>query len=170
MQCYRFACFTQTASSVMADKDMIEGDVMSEKLPGAVLQICLFHTLCTFRREVTAEKVGIRSDEWLVCLEFMQKMAYASGEQAYEGLYHMAALKYFDSNWHGIKEQWVERLKLQQRSFLTRTNSRFESVNQKLRSVITKFSSIVTFFKDLRSVISTRSNLLYTGVHSTCIL
>ena len=44
MQHYRFACSTQTASSVMADKDMVEGDVMSEKLPGAVLQICLFHT------------------------------------------------------------------------------------------------------------------------------
>ena len=44
MQHYRFACFTQTASSVMADKDMVECDVMSEKLPDAALQICLFHT------------------------------------------------------------------------------------------------------------------------------
>ena len=148
---------TESIKCVMDDKDMVERDIMSEKLPGAALQICLFHTLRTFRREVTAEKLGIRSDERLVCLELMQKMAYASGEQVYGELYqslqwtkHVAALTYFDSNWHGIKEQWVEGLKLQQRSFLTRTNNRVESINQKLKSVITKFSNIVTFFKDLK--------------------
>ena len=139
---------------VMADKDMVERDVTNENIPGAALQICLFHTLRTFRREVIAEKVGIRSDERLVCLELMQKIAYASGEQVYGELYqslqrtkHVAALKYFDSNWHGIRELWVEGLKQQQRSFLTRTNNRVESVNQKLKSVITKFSNIVTFFR-----------------------
>ncbi|KAI0241980.1 hypothetical protein LSAT2_015341 [Lamellibrachia satsuma] len=47
-------------------------------------------------------------------------MAYATGEQAYQQLYqalhqtkHEAVLTYFDSNWHGIKEQWVEGLKEQ---------------------------------------------------------
>ncbi|KAK2170206.1 hypothetical protein NP493_1158g00045 [Ridgeia piscesae] len=65
---------------VMADKDMMECDVIREKLPGAALQICLFHVLRTFRREVTTEKLGIRSDERLVYLEIMQKMAYVAGE------------------------------------------------------------------------------------------
>ena len=51
-------------------------------------------------------------------------------------------------NWHAIREQWVEGLKWCQRSFLTRTNNRVESINQKVKSVITKFSNIVTFFKD----------------------
>ncbi|KAI0220150.1 hypothetical protein LSAT2_028326 [Lamellibrachia satsuma] len=47
-------------------------------------------------------------------------MAYATGEQAYQQLYqalhqtkHEAVLTYFDSNWHGIKEQWVEGIKEQ---------------------------------------------------------
>ena len=60
---------------------------MSEQLPDAALQIHLFYTRCTIHREVTAEKFGIRSDERLVCLELMRKMAYTSGEQAYGDLY-----------------------------------------------------------------------------------
>lgn len=76
----------------------------------------------------------------MVCLELMQKMAYAIGEQAYQQLYqalqqtkHQAVLTYFDSNWHSIKEQWVEGLKVQQRNFLMQTNNRAESINQKLK-------------------------------------
>ena len=42
----------------MADKDMVERDVLTEKLPGASLQICLFHTLRTFRRDITCERLG----------------------------------------------------------------------------------------------------------------
>ena len=62
---------------------MTECDVIREKLPGAAIQICLFHALRTFWREVTTEKLGICSDERLVCLEILQKMAYAAGEDAY---------------------------------------------------------------------------------------
>ena len=148
---------TANIKCVMADKDMTERDVIRDKLPGAAIHICLFHVLRTFRREVTTEKLGIRSDERLVCLEILQKMAYAAGEVEYAKLYvdlqqtrHPAVMTYFDANWHTIREQWVEGLKLRQRSFLTRTNNRVESINQKLKSVITKFSNIVTFFKDLK--------------------
>ena len=63
---------------------------------------------------------------------------------------HVAVLKYFDNNWHGIREQWVEGLILQQRSFMTRKNKHVESVNQKLRSFITMFSNIGTFFNELK--------------------
>ena len=34
---------TDSIKCVMADKDMVERDVISEKLPGAALQICLFY-------------------------------------------------------------------------------------------------------------------------------
>ena len=42
----------------MAHRDMIERDVMSEKLPGAALHIRLFHTLRKFRSDDTAEQLG----------------------------------------------------------------------------------------------------------------
>jgi zinc finger SWIM domain-containing protein 3 len=38
---------------IMEDKDMMERQVLKEELPQAGVLICLFYTMCTFRREVT---------------------------------------------------------------------------------------------------------------------
>ena len=43
---------------VMTDKDMTERVVIKQQLPQAGLVICLFHTLCTMRREISCEKAG----------------------------------------------------------------------------------------------------------------
>ena len=45
---------TDSIKCLMADKDMVEWDVMSEKLPAAALQICLFYILRKFRSDATA--------------------------------------------------------------------------------------------------------------------
>ena len=42
---------------VMADKDINERDVVKRSLPSASVLICFFHTLRTFRREITSEKM-----------------------------------------------------------------------------------------------------------------
>ena len=57
---------------VMADKDMTQRQVIKEELPQAGLLICLFHTMRTFRREVTTEKMGISNDERIQALEILQ--------------------------------------------------------------------------------------------------
>ena len=57
---------------VMADNDMTERQVITEELPQAGLLICLFHTMRTFRREVTTEKMGISNDERIQALEILQ--------------------------------------------------------------------------------------------------
>ena len=87
-------------------------------------------------------------------------MAYAKDEDTYERLYntllskdHTAVNRYFQANWHDIREQWVEGLKKKQFNFLTSTNNRVECINQKLKSVISKYSNIVTFFKDLKTAL-----------------
>jgi zinc finger SWIM domain-containing protein 3 len=48
---------------VISDKDFTERNVFSKCFPGVILQICLFHTLRTFKRESTMEKRGITSGE-----------------------------------------------------------------------------------------------------------
>ena len=47
---------TSKTKCIMADKDMTERNVLAEELPSAILLICLFHVLRTFRREITCEK------------------------------------------------------------------------------------------------------------------
>lgn len=146
---------------VMSDKDMTERNIMKEQFPQANLLICLFHTLRTFRREISCEKLGISQGERVLCLELLSKMAYAQSEAAYTTFYDQfkqSAPKnvtdYFDGNWHGIREQWVDGLKNSQCNYLNRTNNRVESINAKLKSVITRYSGMTQFFNDLMQCLS----------------
>ncbi|XP_070201434.1 zinc finger SWIM domain-containing protein 3-like [Littorina saxatilis] len=72
---------------VMADTDWVKRDVVKEEMPNAYLLICLFHTLRTFRREVTEKKMNITSGERQQCLRLLQEMAYADSEEAYQRLF-----------------------------------------------------------------------------------
>ena len=72
---------------LMADKDIGERDVLKQCLPNSSVLICLFHALCSFRREITCEKMGITSGQRTLCLELVQRMAYASTKSEYSCLY-----------------------------------------------------------------------------------
>ena len=146
---------------IMADKDMVERDVMTEKLPHAALQICLFHVLRTFRREITCEKLGINAGQRQCVLDILQRLAYAVTADDYDVLYQQlkdlgiaSVNTYFDGNWHGIREQWVEGLKRQHCNLLTSTNNRVEGFNQKLKSVITRHSGLASFVRDMKTVLA----------------
>ena len=137
---------------VMADKDIGEHQVIKIALPTASVLICLFHTLRTFRREVSCEKLGITSGQRQFLLELFQKMAYTSSEKEYESLYAelqksapREVRQYFDDNWHCIKSEWVLHFKAVSGSFLNSTNNRLESLNAKLKQVISRHSSLEDF-------------------------
>ena len=53
----------EKVSIVMADKDIGERDVTKLCLPSASVVICLFHTLRSFKREVSCEKLCITSGQ-----------------------------------------------------------------------------------------------------------
>ena len=61
---------------IMADKDIKERDVIKEVFPDVAVLICLFHTLRTFWREITSDRITM--GQRTMCLENIQKMAYAS--------------------------------------------------------------------------------------------
>ena len=141
----------------MADKDMVERQVIAEKLPHVSLQICLFHTLRSFKREITAEKMQIKQDQRQVVLNILNKMAYSKNVEEYNKWYDSlretnlpAVMRYFEANWHNIRREWVEGFKRQSCNLMNSTNNRVESLNQKLKSVITRYSGIVSFFRDLK--------------------
>lgn len=146
----------EKTKTIMSDKDFIERDALTSQFPDSSILICLFHVLRTFRREITCDKLGITSAERVLALEIMQKMAYAKTSDEYLVLHQelkdtkLASVKdYFDTNWHPIKEQWVDGLKSENITFMNRTNNRIECINQKLKSVITKYSSLPQFFSQL---------------------
>lgn len=65
---------TSKTRCVMADKDLTERNIITEKLPNAYLLICLFHTLRSFRREITTEKMGITAAQRVTVLDLISKL------------------------------------------------------------------------------------------------
>ncbi len=137
---------------VMTDKDMTERDVLAKKFPSAQLLICLFHTLRTFRREFTMEKMGITAGQRNLYLDLLQQMAYSVSEEKYMEVYARfkdaavtPVIQYFDSQWHSIRSQWVFGLKQCAGNFFNGTNNRLECINSKLKSVIDRYSSLEEF-------------------------
>jgi len=148
----------------MADKDMAERNVLAEKIPNAVLLICLFHTLRTFCHEITTDKMGINAAQRVTVLEIFSKLAYAKDEEDYSRYYQQLTetklkrvIEYFDNNWHEIREQWVEGFKRESCNYLNSTNNRLESINQKIKSVVTRHTSLLTFFEDLMKCLNSLS-------------
>ena len=64
---------------IMSDKDFTERDAFKNCFPEASLNICLYHTLRSFRREITCEKLGITSAERCRCLELVLKPKIEKG-------------------------------------------------------------------------------------------
>ena len=146
---------------VMADKDLKERDIIKQCLPNAIVLICLFHTLRTFRREVSCEKLGISSGQRTVCLELLQKMAYAATDDEYTKLYAQfqtstpkEVLNCFNESWHLIKSEWVLGLKSLCGSFLNATNNRLECINGKLKQVINHYSTLEDFISKFFIILS----------------
>lgn len=151
---------------VITDKDMTERKVFKEKMPQVSLQICLYHVLRTFNRELTIDKMGITSGERLTPLSITQELAYARNENIYMQKYEEftqlcpndRVKSYFDTNWHNIRNEWVEGLKAQQFNLGTRTNNRLESFFQKLKDFVKTKDSLKSFFIGFMDCLATLRN------------
>ena len=146
----------------MADKDLNERETIKCAFPNATVLICLFHTLRTFKREVTSEKMGITQGEVDSLLEKFQEMAYARSTDQYEKIkeefFSIASISvqsYFEKNWNPLHSEWVLGDKARSGNFLNTTNNRVESFNGKLKSVIQKYSSLEEFLDRFFSLVGT---------------
>lgn len=142
----------------ITDKDMKERTVLKSLFPESYMVICLFHTLRTFNREITCDKLGITPNQRDMSKHVFEKLCYSKNELEYMQIYtdfinseltpHQV-VTYFNKNWHNIREQWVTGLTSESGNFLNSTNNRLESFNSKLKSVIPVYSNLPEFFKKL---------------------
>jgi len=119
----------------------------------------------SFRREITCEKLGIRSGERDHCLELITKLAYSHSESEYDKHYAslldsapMSVITYYNGNWHEIRHEWVDCFKSACTTFGERTNNRLECINSKVKSVCSKFVSLERFFDQFFAVLSVLQN------------
>ena len=126
-----------------------------------MLLISVYHTLCTFQREVTCEKMGITSSQCEQCLSVLQDLAYSANEDAYNrNMERLLALEcekvneYVKESWEPIRHEWVEGLKAEHLTFGESTNNPLESIDAKIKSVCLQQACLLRFFVDFRSSIS----------------
>ena len=120
----------QRVGVVITDKDFTEHSVLSEEFSRSTLQLCLFHVLRSFCREITCDKLGLRPGEQVYVLELLTKLVYSSLEEEYENHYAellksspRSVIQYYDANWHCIKNEWVECYKALNFTLGEKTNS-----------------------------------------------
>lgn len=145
---------------IMTDKDMTERSTLSEEFPDAALQLCLFHTLRSFKREFSMEKMGLRAGMRDTVLEILAGMAHAKSPVVFGEKYAMLqdlqlqpVMEFFDKNWLGIKHEWATCYKNSQFTLGELTNNRLESMNGKVKSVCSRFASLDTFFTEFFAVL-----------------
>ena len=151
----------EKVAMVMTDKDMTERTVFGRAFPNATMHLCLFHVLRSFRRQITCEKFGITSGERDLVLDMMSRLTYARSLAKYTAVYDElmecgleTVIRYFNTNWHSSKDEWVEGLKGQVFSLGETTNNRLESTNAKVKSVCTKYATLENFFTNFVAVLA----------------
>ena len=145
---------------IMSDNDFTERDAFKACFPTASLSICLYHTLRSFRREITCEKMGISSAERSRVLEILSEMAHSKSSGQYEKALDelkktniRSVIEYILENWHPINEQWVTCFKDKHLNLGETTNNRLESTFSKLKSVCSRYASLLQFCSEFMSVL-----------------
>lgn len=143
-------------SVIIGDKDFADRCVYKEKFPLAVLQICLYHVLTTFHREITTQKRDISVSQRLVVLEILERLVYSQSDYAYESAYQELCdlkldlvIKYFNEHWHVIKEEWTMHGRNQYANYMNTTNNRTERLNRTIKQIGNRHANLLTFFENV---------------------
>ena len=72
---------------IMADKDLNERQILKECFPTASVLICLFHTLRSFKRELSDKRFSLSESQNITLKELFQKMCDARNVKAYENTF-----------------------------------------------------------------------------------
>lgn len=146
---------------IMGDKDFADRSVYTEKFPHAVLQICLYHVLTTFHREITTQKRDISPSQRLVVLEILQRLVYSQTDDAYGSAYKELCdskcdlvIKYFNENWHVIKDEWTMHGRNQYANYLNSTNNRSERLNRTIKQIGNRHVNLTTFFENVTTTVA----------------
>ena len=144
---------------IMADKDLKERYILKECFPTASVLICLFHTLRSFKRELSDKRFSLSESQNITLKELFQKMCYARNVKVYENTFKAfcqvapAELRqYFLEHWHPVRSEWVLGDKCQAGNFLNTTNNRLVK-KCKLKTVIDFYSSLENFVKHFFNVL-----------------
>lgn len=150
---------------ILGDKDFADRSVYREKFPDADIQICLWHVKKTFNREITTGKRDITPTQRQLALEILEKLVYSRSESQYNEFYQELleleldeVTKYYNDNWHDIKDEWTLYGKNQHNNYLNETNNRSESLNQKFKMIGSRHANLIRFFDNVFGTLTVLSS------------
>lgn len=146
---------------IIGDKDFADRSVYNVKFPQAVLQICLYHVLAVFRREITTQKRNISASQRVSALEILQRIVYAENVDIYNSAYEELSnlglelvTKYFDENWHSCKEEWTMFGRNKYAHYMSITNNRNERLNRTFKQIGNRYANLLIFFENISTSVS----------------
>ena len=147
------SCYDKT-SVIVTDKDELLREALHKEFVNTELRLCKFHTLQTFRREITTSKMGLCQAEREEALEILQNLVHAKNPEEYDTIRaelnvdkFQLVNNYMAKKWDSIREQWVYRLG-ENCGLWNTTNNRMEALNNLLKQVIRKNGNLLDFFRD----------------------
>lgn len=72
---------------VLTDKAMVNLAVVAKELPNAAHQLCIFHAMQSFNREITTVKRQISNTQRDACLKIVKKLVYSKSQAEYDEKY-----------------------------------------------------------------------------------
>lgn len=146
---------------IIGDKDFADRAVYTEKFPQSVLQICLYHVLTTFHREISTTKREISASQRVAALEVIQRIVYSKSDEVYQSTYEELidlkldlVTKYFNENWHSIKDEWTLHGRNRFANYMNTTNNRTERLNKTLKQIGNRHANLLTFFENVTTSIA----------------
>lgn len=141
---------------VIGDKDFADRSIYTEKLPQVTLQICLYHVLVIFHREITTQKRKITADQRVTVLEILTRLVYSKTSEAYDLCYdELCSLnfervnQYYNDNWHVIKDEWTMHGRNKYANYMNNSNNRSERLNRTLKQIGNRYANLLVFFENV---------------------
>ncbi|CAK9292467.1 unnamed protein product [Gordionus sp. m RMFG-2023] len=168
--------------TIISDKNFTERAIYQDEFPNAKLEICIFHVLQIFKRQLTTIKYNLTIIQVKKMHVLFRRLIYAETPGIYWKYYYylknskyQKVFLYFDTNWHGIREEFCLAWRNKSVNFDNFTNNRIEGTNRALKRIIKRNSSLHIFYKNLneylncledknKDIILTNSRLNYTSL------
>lgn len=145
----------------IGDKDFADRYVYKDHFPDAVLQICLFHVLQIYNREITTVKRKITNQQRIEVLEILQRLCYAQTLRSYNQIYEELCdlnlehvRSYFDQCWHNIKDEWTLFGRNQYAHYLNTCNNRTERLNRTIKQIGNRNANLMVFSENLSTTVT----------------
>lgn len=151
----------QATKVIIGDKDFADRSIYSQMFPRAALQICLYHVLATFKKQITTQKMEISTTQRLHVLETLTKLVYSRTNELYEIFYQELCdtklknvLAYYNDNWHCIRQEWTLHGRNSHANYMNVTNNRTERLNRTFKQIGSRYANLLTFFSNITTTIA----------------